>query len=237
MEKQQEIITMFNDIAKTYDLANRILSMGVDKSWRRKACDLAFGFYDKDEVSKIVDVACGTGDMMIDWQNGALRNDIKLAEIAGIDPSTGMMEVGKQKIPNGVFIEAGAEKLPLEDNSVDIISITYGIRNVVKRKEAWDEFARVLKPGGLVVILEFTKNKKESFTDHLTHFYLKNIMPTIGGLISKNKEAYTYLTDSIEDFITTEELSKELDLAGIKPIYTKGFSMDISTLFIARKKD
>ncbi|MDY0328327.1 MAG: ubiquinone/menaquinone biosynthesis methyltransferase, partial [Arcobacteraceae bacterium] len=182
-----------------------------------------------------VDVACGTGDMMIDWQNGALRNDILLDKIAGIDPSTGMMEVGKQKIPNGVFIEAGAEKLPLEDNSVDIISITYGIRNVVKRKEAWDEFARVLKPGGLVVILEFTKNKKESFTDHLTHFYLKNIMPTIGGLISKNKEAYTYLTDSIEDFITTEELSKELDLAGIKPIYTKGFSMDISTLFIARK--
>lgn len=209
--------------------------MGVDKSWRRKACDLAFGFYDKDEVAKIVDVACGTGDMMIDWQNGALRNDIKLDEIAGIDPSTGMMEVGKQKIPNGVFIEAGAENLPLEDNSVDIISITYGIRNVVKRKEAWDEFARVLKPGGLVVILEFTKNKKESFTDHLTHFYLKNIMPTIGGLISKNKEAYTYLTDSIEDFITTEELSSELEFAGLKPIYTKGFSMDISTLFIARK--
>ncbi|QOG12749.1 bifunctional demethylmenaquinone methyltransferase/2-methoxy-6-polyprenyl-1,4-benzoquinol methylase UbiE [Arcobacter sp. FWKO B] len=235
MEKQQEIITMFNDIAKTYDLANRILSMGVDKSWRRKACDLAFGFYDKDEVAKIVDVACGTGDMMIDWQNGALRNDIKLLEIAGIDPSTGMMEVGKQKIPNGVFIEAGAENLPLEDNSVDIISITYGIRNVVKRKEAWDEFARVLKPGGLVVILEFTKNKKESFTDHLTHFYLKNIMPTIGGLISKNKEAYTYLTDSIEDFITTEELSNELELANLKPIYIKGFSMDISTLFIARK--
>lgn len=235
MSKQQEIITMFNDIAKTYDLANRILSMGVDKSWRRKACDLAFGFYDKNEVSKIVDVACGTGDMMIDWQQGAIRNDIKLLEIAGIDPSTGMMEVGKQKIPNGVFIEAGAESLPLEDNSVDIISITYGIRNVVQRKEAWKEFQRVLKPNGLVVILEFTKNKKESFLDHVTAFYLNNIMPTIGGLISKNKEAYTYLPESIEDFITSDELNAELEEAGLKPLYTKGFSMDISTLFIAKK--
>jgi demethylmenaquinone methyltransferase/2-methoxy-6-polyprenyl-1,4-benzoquinol methylase len=235
MSKQQEIITMFNDIAKTYDLANRILSMGVDKSWRRKACDLAFGFYDKNEVSKIVDVACGTGDMMIDWQQGAIRNDIKLLEIAGIDPSTGMMEVGKQKIPNGVFIEAGAENLPLEDNSVDIISITYGIRNVVQRKEAWKEFQRVLKPDGLVVILEFTKNKKESFLDNVTAFYLNNIMPTIGGLISKNKEAYTYLPESIEDFITSDELNEELKEAGLKPLYTKGFSMDISTLFIARK--
>jgi demethylmenaquinone methyltransferase/2-methoxy-6-polyprenyl-1,4-benzoquinol methylase len=235
MSKQQEIITMFNDIAKTYDLANRILSMGVDKSWRRKACDLAFGFYDKNEVSKIVDVACGTGDMMIDWQQGAIRNDVKLLEIAGIDPSTGMMEVGKQKIPNGVFIEAGAESLPLEDNSVDIISITYGIRNVVQRKEAWREFQRVLKPDGLVVILEFTKNKKESVLDHVTAFYLNNIMPTIGGLISKNKEAYTYLPESIEDFITSDELNAELEEAGLKPLYTKGFSMDISTLFIARK--
>lgn len=235
MSKQQEIITMFNDIAKTYDLANRILSMGVDKSWRRKACDLAFGFYDKNEVAKIVDVACGTGDMMIDWQQGAVRNDIKLLEIAGIDPSTGMMEVGKQKIPNGLFIEAGAESLPLEDNSVDIISITYGIRNVVQRKEAWKEFQRVLKPNGLVVILEFTKNKKESFLDHVTAFYLNNIMPTIGGLISKNKEAYTYLPESIEDFITSDELNAELEEAGLKPLYTKGFSMDISTLFIAKK--
>ena len=235
MSKQQEIITMFNDIAKTYDLANRILSMGVDKSWRRKACDLAFGFYDKNEVSKIVDVACGTGDMMIDWQQGAIRNDVKLLEIAGIDPSTGMMEVGKQKIPNGIFIEAGAENLPLEDNSVDIISITYGIRNVVQRKEAWREFQRVLKPDGLVVILEFTKNKKESFLDNVTAFYLNNIMPTIGGLISKNKEAYTYLPESIEDFITSDELNEELKEAGLKPLYTKGFSMDISTLFIARK--
>jgi len=194
MSKQQEIITMFNDIAKTYDLANRILSMGVDKSWRRKACDLAFGFYDKNEVSKIVDVACGTGDMMIDWQQGAIRNDIKLLEIAGIDPSTGMMEVGKQKIPNGVFIEAGAENLPLEDNSVDIISITYGIRNVVQRKEAWREFQRVLKPNGLVVILEFTKNKKESLLDNVTAFYLNNIMPTIGGLIYKKQRSLHILT-------------------------------------------
>jgi len=157
-DNQEDIVKMFNDIAKTYDLANRILSMGVDKRWRKKACNMAYNFYGKSHLTKIVDVACGTGDLMIDWENVANTNAIDIDDIVGVDPSVGMMEVGKTKIPHRTFIEAGAEAMPIDDESVDIISISYGIRNVVKRKEGLKEFARVLKKDGLCVILEFTQN-------------------------------------------------------------------------------
>jgi demethylmenaquinone methyltransferase/2-methoxy-6-polyprenyl-1,4-benzoquinol methylase len=80
-QKQEDIITMFNDIAKTYDLANRILSMGIDKTWRRKACNMAYNFYNKENIECIVDVACGTGDLMIDWENIAKQNGIEIDDI------------------------------------------------------------------------------------------------------------------------------------------------------------
>ena len=236
MSKQEKIVSMFNDIAGTYDIANRVLSMGIDKTWRNKACRLAFDFYDHTKIEKIVDVACGTGDMIDYWQKIAKESAIELENIVGVDPSVGMMEVAKKKLPDVQFIEAGAASMPLEDSEADIISISYGIRNVVERQEAFHEFARVLKKNGLVVISEFTKNEKRTPLDYLTDFYMNKILPTLGGLISKNKEAYTYLPNSIDEFLTTENLCNELREAGLEPIYTKAFSMNISTLIIARKK-
>jgi len=234
-DNQEEIIKMFNEIAKTYDLANRILSMGIDKTWRKKACNMAYNFYGKSKLTKIVDVACGTGDLMIDWESVANANGIEIDDIVGVDPSVGMMEVGKTKIPHRTFVEAGAESMPIDDESADIISISYGIRNVVKRKEGLKEFARVLKKGGLCVILEFTKNDKNDFPAKLTKFYMNNLMPHIGGLVSKNKDAYTYLPKSIEAFITTKQMCDELKEVGLEPIFVKGYSMNMSTTFIARK--
>ena len=235
IDSQENIVKMFNDIAKTYDLANRILSMGIDKTWRKKACNMAFNFYGETKIDRIVDVACGTGDLMIDWENVAKSNGIEVDEIVGIDPSVGMMEVGKTKIPHRTFIEAGAESMPLEDESADFISISYGIRNVVKRKEGLQEFARVLKKGGLCIILEFTRNDKQNLSSKITKFYMNNLMPHIGGLVSKNKDAYTYLPESIEAFITADQMVEELKEVGLEPIFIKGYSMDMSTTFIARK--
>ncbi len=235
MEKQEKIVSMFDNIAKTYDVANRVLSMGIDKSWRSKACNKTFELYGKKQIDKIVDVACGTGDMILFWKKSSSENNVKLNNIVGVDPSVGMMEVAKEKLPEVEFIEAGAANMPLEDDSADIISISYGIRNVVQRQEAFNEFARVLKKDGLVVISEFTKNKKETPLDYLTDFYMNKVLPVLGGLISKNKEAYTYLPNSIDEFLTTENLCKELENAGLEVVYTKAFSMKISTLIIARK--
>jgi len=234
-KKQKDIINMFDDIAKTYDLANRILSVGMDKIWRNKACNMSFSLYNKLNLTKVVDVACGTGDLMIDWKEIATKKNITIDEIVGVDPSVGMMNVGKTKIDDGIFIEAGAENMPLENGSADIISISYGIRNVVQRKEGLKEFARVLKPNGLLVILEFTKDDKKSFLRTLKNFYLNNIMPTIGGIVSGSRDAYTYLPESIESFITTEKMIEELKEVGLEPLFVKAYSLDISTTFIAKK--
>ncbi len=236
MTKQEKIVSMFNDIAPTYDRANRVLSMGIDTFWRRKACDLAFGYCSCTKMESIVDVACGTGDMMGYWAKRAKAANIELGEIVGIDPSSGMVAVGREKFPKMNFHIAPATQLPKEDASANIVSISYGIRNVMERTEALDEFNRVLKPGGLVVILEFMKNETPSILGKVRDWYMNNILPRLGGIISKNYEAYRYLPDSIEGFLTVTKMREELEAAGFEMLYTQSFSMDISTLMIARKK-
>jgi len=235
-QKQEKIVSMFDDIAPTYDTANRVMSMGVDKSWRRKACDLAYKYSAKDSLDRIVDVACGTGDMMDFWRSRAEVNGIAVGEIVGVDPSVGMVDVAREKYPKFNYHISKATEIPLEDESANILSITYGIRNVVERTEALDEFNRVLKKEGLVVILEFMKNENPSFLGKIMNFYTNRILPKVGGFISKNIEAYEYLPNSIEDFSTVENMQNELEAAGFEMLYTKSFSMDISTLLIARKK-
>lgn len=236
MEKQEKIVSMFDDIAPTYDTANRVMSMGVDKSWRRKACDLAYGFYAKDSIDKIVDVACGTGDMMDFWKKRSETNGIAVGEIVGVDPSQGMVGVAREKFPKFNYHIAKATEIPLQDSTADILSITYGIRNVVEREAALGEFNRVLKRGGLVVILEFMKNENPSLLGKIRDFYMNKILPKIGGFISNNLEAYEYLPNSIEGFSTVANMQNELRAADFEIVYTKSFSMDISTLIIARKK-
>ncbi len=227
---------MFDDIAKSYDTANRVMSMGVDISWRKKACDLAFDYYGKDRIECIADIACGTGDMMGFWEKQAKRSHIKIDSLVGVDPSKKMIEVAKEKFPSFSYHIAKATQIPLKDESSDIISITYGIRNVIQREEALFEFNRVLKQGGLVVVLEFMKDEDKNILKKLRDIYLHKILPYIGGAISKNLEAYTYLPNSIENFVTVKGFQKELKKAGFEMLYTQSFSMDISTLFIARKK-
>lgn len=236
MTRQEKIVSMFNDIAPTYDRANRVLSMGVDTFWRKKACDLAYGYCASKELDSIVDVACGTGDMMGYWKRRAETSGVRVAEIVGADPSEGMVAVGRQKFPEMTFHIAPATALPKPDASADIISISYGIRNVVEREAALREFNRVLKPGGLVVILEFMKNEHPSLLGKVRDFYMNNVLPRLGGLISKNYEAYRYLPDSIEGFLTVGKMTQELEEAGFEMLFTQSFSMDISTLMIARKK-
>mgnify|MGYP002712074047 CR=1 FL=1 len=236
MEKQEKIVSMFDNIAPTYDTANRVMSMGVDKSWRRKACDLAYGFYSKESVDKIVDVACGTGDMMDFWKKRSEVNGIAVGDIIGVDPSNGMVNVAREKYPKFNYYISKATDIPLDASSADILSITYGIRNVVQREEALKEFNRVLKQNGLVVILEFMKNENPSMLGKIRDFYMNKILPKVGGFISNNLEAYEYLPNSIESFSTVENMKQELENAGFEIVYAKSFSMDISTLLIARKK-
>jgi len=234
-QKQEEIVNMFNDIASTYDLANRVLSMGIDIKWRKIACQKAYDILGLKEIEQITDVACGTGDLLLFWREFANKNSINVKNYVGIDPSVGMLEVAKKKVDFATFLEGKAQELPIKDESTEIISISYGIRNVVDRVEALHEFYRALKPGGIVVILEFTKQDRTSFIDKIVDFGMKNILPRIGGLISKNYAAYKYLPDSIEGFLTTKMLEDELKSVGFNMRHTQSFTMGISTLLIAQK--
>lgn len=236
MQKQEKIIEMFNQIAPTYDKANRILSFGADVSWRKKACKRVLEIYENDNLN-IVDVACGTGDMIEIWQESAQKAHKNIKQIRGIDPSSQMLKEAKRKFKNIEFIEAGAQDLPLESESVDILSISYGIRNVVERQRALGEFARVLKRGGILLVLEFTKRERDGVVAFFRDFYLKNILPSLGGFISKNKEAYAYLPNSIEGFLSKEEFMLELESVGFKNVDFKSFSFGVSSMFIARKND
>ncbi|MBA1421317.1 MAG: bifunctional demethylmenaquinone methyltransferase/2-methoxy-6-polyprenyl-1,4-benzoquinol methylase UbiE [Epsilonproteobacteria bacterium] len=235
-EKQEKIVTMFDDIASTYDKANRVLSMGIDIQWRKKGCDKAFEILGKKELGQVTDVATGTGDLLIYWKEQAQKNGVTIEKYVGVDPSVGMLDVARSKVDFAEFIEGRAQELPVDDESSDVISISYGIRNVVDRVEALHEFNRALKPSGLVVILEFTKQERRGIVDKVVDFGMKNVLPRVGGFISKNYEAYKYLPDSIEEFLTTEMLAKELEEAGFEMKYTKSFSMGISTLLVAQKK-
>ncbi|QPH95178.1 bifunctional demethylmenaquinone methyltransferase/2-methoxy-6-polyprenyl-1,4-benzoquinol methylase UbiE [Campylobacter concisus] len=234
MQKQEKIVDMFNQIAPTYDVANRVLSLGVDVSWRKFACRYMLEIF-KNKSINIVDVACGTGDMMGLWSEISKEFGVEVKNLTGIDPSSGMLKEARAKFPNFKFIEAYADNTTLASGEAQILSISYGIRNVVERKAALREFNRVLADGGYVVVLEFTKRQKKGLITSLRDFYLSKILPSIGGFISKNKEAYEYLPSSIENFLDAKSFCDELIEAGFEIELCKGFSMDISTLFIAKK--
>lgn len=232
--KQNEIIQMFDEIATTYDTTNRVMSMGIDISWRKEACKEALQIVNKESLD-IADIACGTGDMMLHWQESCKLFSHNLTSIIGIDPSSGMLKQAREKIPNGIFEVAQANNLPLESHSKDIVSIAYGLRNVVERQRALAEFYRVLRPGGVLVILEFTAPSTHTIMSRAMQFYTNRILPCIGGLISRNFKAYRYLPDSIQGFATKEKLEEELHAQNLKVVFAKSYSANVSTLLIAQK--
>lgn len=234
MEKQKEIVEMFDQIAPTYDKANRFISFGIDTSWRKNACKIVLKKIDKKEIN-IIDVACGTGDMMGIWQDTSNKFNIKINTIIGVDPSVGMLKVAKDKFPNYKFITAKADNTTIDSNFGDILSISYGIRNVVQRKEALFEFNRILKNGSYLVVLEFTKRQNSGLIPFFRDFYISKILPLIGAMISKNKKAYEYLPNSISNFLDKDSFIKELKNAGFELDFIKSYSFDVCTLFVAKK--
>ncbi|WP_240329497.1 bifunctional demethylmenaquinone methyltransferase/2-methoxy-6-polyprenyl-1,4-benzoquinol methylase UbiE [Helicobacter suis] len=227
-QKQEKIISMFDSIANTYDIANRVVSFRQDQKWRRKSIQEAlrhvYAFRGHLNDLYVADVACGTADMLLCILETLKNFKGSIASMHGIDPSSEMLRLAQEKIkqanlerPECVTLTClEAKNLhTLQDNSIDLLSIAYGLRNVVERKKALEEFSRVLRKGGVLLVLEFMRQDQGGILDSLTHFYTSKILPILGTIISRNYKAYAYLPSSIERFVSSDELEDELSAVGL----------------------
>lgn len=228
--KKEQIAAMFNSISGKYDFLNHFLSLGIDVLWRKRAVRLL----KKHQPKLILDIATGTGDFAIE----ALS--LNPEKIIGVDISEGMLSVGREKLikknlTNKIELLSGdSEILPFDDNFFDAVIVSFGVRNFENLEKGLSDMLRVLKPGGKVVILEFSKPKSFPFKQ-IYQFYFQWILPKIGKLISKNHAAYTYLPDSVEAFPDGDDFLNILNKIGFQKNQCTPLTLGISSIYSGSK--
>lgn len=229
--KGEMVRGMFNDIAPTYDRLNHILSLDIDRLWRKRVVQIVR----KLGAKYIMDMATGTGDLAI-----ALAKNIEGSTIYGADFSSEMLAVAKQKIEAlGLterisLTECNAEDIPLDDEAVDAATVAFGVRNFENQGKALTEMKRTIRRGGHLVVLEFS-NPRFALVRWCYRLYSHYILPAIGRLVSKHATAYTYLPDSIDKFASPEAFTAMLKEVGFDHIERKSLSLGIAHIYIAHK--
>jgi demethylmenaquinone methyltransferase / 2-methoxy-6-polyprenyl-1,4-benzoquinol methylase len=229
--KKQQVAAMFDDIAFNYDFLNRFLSAGIDIRWRKKAIKQLLDLQPK----KILDVATGTADVAI-MASGILHPE----KITGIDISDGMLEIGRQKVTKAglentiELLNGDSETINFDDNSFDAVTVAFGVRNFQQLEKGLHEIRRVLKPGGRLVVLEFSKPKMPGVKS-MYNLYMKVICPNLGKLFSKNRNAYKYLDESIQKFPEGKNFTIILDNLGYTNTYCKPLSLGICSIYCGTK--
>lgn len=228
--KKDQVAEMFDNIAPRYDFLNHFLSFGIDKIWRRKAIRLLM----KHSPSNILDVATGTGDFAIEsLKTGAQK-------VIGVDISEEMLVVGRAKIKalgvdHRIILQKGdSEELEFSDDSFDAVTIAFGVRNFENLSKGIDELFRVLKPGAIICVLEFSKPKYFPIKQ-LFGFYSFYILPFFGQLFSKDKSAYKYLPESVEQFPDGEEFLKVLKQSGFTQTREYRQTFGVATIYTGIK--
>jgi demethylmenaquinone methyltransferase/2-methoxy-6-polyprenyl-1,4-benzoquinol methylase len=222
-KKPAEVAAMFDDVAPTYDLTNDLLSFGQSRIWRhsvKRAVAPKSGH-------SILDLAAGTGSSSIVFTGPNIR-------VVASDFSKGMLEVGKKRHPQLEFVFADATKLPFAAEEFDAVTISFGLRNVVDVEAALAQMFRVLKPGGRVVICEFSKVTNPLIRG-LYNFYLSKFLPKFSSLASKTPEAYDYLAESILAWPDQLSLAKKIEAAGFEQVSWKNLSLGIVALHVGYK--
>lgn len=228
--KREQVEKMFDTISGEYDGLNRVISFGIDVKWRKKVVSLV----KETNPQTILDVATGTGDLAINLvQTGAEK-------IIGLDISSGMLAVGSKKIKEKnlddliEMVQADSEALPFDDNYFDAITVAFGIRNFENLEKGLAEIKRVLKPGGIFVILETSVPTKTPFKQGY-NLYSKRILPVIGRLFSKDKDAYSYLSESASVFPYGEKLNNILRKIGFSNVQDLPQTLGVATIYTASK--
>ena len=229
--KKEQVAEMFDDIAHRYDFLNRFLSAGIDVTWRKKA----LGFLRADHPKQILDVATGTADVAI-MAEKILHPDM----IIGVDISNGMLDLGRVKIKklgleNTItLVQGDSESLPFAENQFDAVTVAFGVRNFENLTKGLTDILRVLKPGGKLVVLEFSK-PKAPVIKQFYGLYMDYIAPGFGKLFSKNKTAYSYLNQSIKNFPERKNFTQILQQTGYQNIQMKPLSFGICTIYCGQK--
>lgn len=229
-KKKQQVESMFDNISSNYDGLNRVISFGIDQSWRKKVINLV----SDSKAKTVVDIATGTGDLAI-----ALAKE-SIEHVVGIDISKGMLDVGRKKIKAQNLsekidmIQADSEDLPYPDNTFDAATVAFGVRNFENLDKGLLEINRVLKPDGLFVILETSNPTKFPFKQGY-FFYSKFILPLIGKLFSKDKSAYRYLSESASVFPFGEAFNNILKKNGFINVKDFPQTFGAATIYIASK--
>lgn len=232
MAKKEGIRKLFDNIAGDYDRLNHILSLNIDKSWRRKAVkEIA----DTAVPLNILDEACGTCDFTIEIAKGAPKG----SRVTGIDLSEGMLQIGREKCrKEGITAElqtGDCEAMPYKDETFDRIGVAFGVRNFENLPRGLTEMLRVLKPGGKLVILELSIPRNPIIRWCYKLYFLK-ILPAIGGWVSGNRGAYEYLPSSVLRFPAPEKFMEMMQEAGFEQVRKKSFTMGICHMYLGIKK-
>lgn len=231
LDKKNQVAEMFDSIAFRYDFLNRLLSAGIDVRWRKKAISQLKELKPKT----VLDVATGTADVAL-----LTYEMLKPEKIIGIDISDGMLELGRKKIEKkGLqqqiqLFNGDSATINFPDETFEAVTVAFGVRNFEYLEKGLNEMRRVLKPGGKLVILEFSRPTQQSFKG-LYNFYMKVVAPKAGSLFAKNKDAYAYLNKSVQAFPEREQFTALMQSAGYKNIYFKTLSLGICCIYCGSK--
>lgn len=228
--KKEQVTNMFNTISKEYDTLNRVISFGIDVKWRKKVVKIVRAA----KATQILDIATGTGDLAINLAQ------IRHSKIVGLDISEGMLSVGRKKIEklqlnNQIEMVIGdSENIPFKNNTFDAITVAFGVRNFENLENGLSEILRVLKKGGIFVVLETSVPTKTPFKQGY-NFYSTTILPTIGKLFSKDKYAYKYLSNSAAQFPFGEAFNNILQKIGFIEVENIPQTFGVASIYVAKK--
>lgn len=224
---------MFGEIAGRYDFLNHLLSAGIDRRWRRRTTQLA----PLRKGGPVLDVCTGTGDLALAyWRSGGGE-----VEVVGADFCRPMLEIGLDKVRRAgasdkiKLVEADAERLPFRNDRFEIVSVAFGLRNVSDTDVGLREMARVCRPGGRVVVLEFSMPRSRIIRG-VYERYFRRLLPLVGQALAKNRqEAYNYLPASVEEFPQYEALAERFRGAGLKEVFYRRLTFGVATLYVGVK--